>query len=98
MKLFADLLGIEIRARVFSGDGRRANVQAAGVGKRIGYFVGQGEAKIIDAEIAVDVLQRQHRDSIAWRRRSWRPPDVSEHQVPTAASTVISKAVTAIKR
>ncbi len=78
VKLVADFLRIQISAYVLSGDARRANIQGAGISKHVGDFIGQREAKIVDAEIAVQVLQRQHCDCVLrpLMKRSRR--DVSE--------------------
>ena len=54
------LLRVDIVGCIFLCARGRANIQAAGVGKHIGDFVGQREAKKLDTNVAVGVLQGQH--------------------------------------
>ena len=64
MELAAHQLEIEVGAYVLSGDGRRANVEGAGIRESGGDFISQRVAEVVDAEISIEVLQRQHRDRI----------------------------------
>src|SRR5579872_715312 len=66
-QLAPHLLRINIRIRVFPCDRRRAYVQRARIGQNAGDFVHQHESQIINAEVAVQILQGDHRDRISIR-------------------------------
>ena len=67
VQLAADFLGIDIVASKLSRERRRTNVEGSGVSQNVGDFVGQREAEEIHADIAVYVLQRQHRNRVLRR-------------------------------
>ena len=74
MNFFACLLRIHVVAHKFSRDRRWPNVERTGVRKRIGDFIGQREAQKLHADVAIHILQRQHRNRILRRTRSDRLP------------------------
>src|SRR5208283_2962987 len=64
VQLTAGLLGVDVVAGVLLGERRRTNVQTARVSKCAGDFIGQRRAKEINADVAVDVAQRQHGNGV----------------------------------
>src|SRR4029077_17510643 len=64
MQLAADRLRIQILTNIFSCHRRGTNIQSTGVSKNIGEFVGQSKTQIVNAEIAIHVLERQHGDGV----------------------------------
>jgi len=55
---------VHVSAFVLCGHVRGANIQDARVGEYVSDFIGQSEAKVINAEIAGSGLQRQHGNGV----------------------------------
>ncbi len=67
VKFAAGLLWIDVIAGVLLGKRRRTNIERARVSQSVGDFVGQRGAQELDADVAVDVAQRQNRDGVLQR-------------------------------
>ena len=79
MQFAAGLLRINILRGILLRGRRRTNLEGARVGKHVGDFVGQGEAQKLYADVAIHVLQRQHRNGVLGPRDDSGPMLVPPH-------------------